>query len=347
MRLALATLALVACDTASGVRTPSGEPFATLSEWGLFEDAADQTPAEGVHPYEVISPLFSDYTSKYRFFWVPTGGTVGVTDGMIDLPDGSLIIKTFALPLDVGRPELGERLLETRLLFRRDGAWTPYTYVWNEAGTEANLKVAGAFIDTEWVDAVGESRTSLYAVPSQNECYECHRKSPDTHPLGLKLAQLDRPERDGTGSQLDRLVEDGVLAVRPEGLESFAAPDDERASLELRARSYLDANCAHCHSASGDASSKALYLDFQSTGPDDDPKNWGVCKVPTSAGGSTCGHTWDVVPGDAERSIMICRMRSTISKDQMPPIGRRIAHEEGIDLIGRWIDAMEPSAGCR
>jgi uncharacterized repeat protein (TIGR03806 family) len=347
MRPVLVALALVACDTASGVRTPSGEPFATLSEWGLFENATTQTPSEGVHPYEVISPLFSDYTSKYRFFWSPPNSLPRVRDNALDLPEGSVIIKTFALPLDLRNPELGERLLETRLLFRRDGAWTPYTYVWNEAGNEANHKVAGAFLDTEWVDLTGETRTGLYAVPSQNECYECHRKVPDTHPLGLKLAQLDRPERDGTGSQLDRLRDDGILTARPEVGERFAAPDDEGASLELRARSYLDANCAHCHSASGDASSKALYFDFQSTGPEDDPKNWGVCKVPTSSGGSTCGHTYDIVPGDSERSIMICRMRSTTGKDQMPPIGRRIAHEEGIDLIGRWIDAMDPSAGCR
>src|SRR5690349_18752290 len=31
-----------------------GEPYQTLSEWHLFRDAARQTPADGVVPYEVI-----------------------------------------------------------------------------------------------------------------------------------------------------------------------------------------------------------------------------------------------------------------------------------------------------
>ncbi len=78
--LALATLLLPACsssDTSGGGRSggipsvtvtptpaPEGSPYATLDEWHLFADARAQTPAEGVIPYDVNAPLFSDYTAK-------------------------------------------------------------------------------------------------------------------------------------------------------------------------------------------------------------------------------------------------------------------------------------------
>ncbi|HRE89627.1 MAG TPA: hypothetical protein PK095_10875, partial [Myxococcota bacterium] len=61
--------------------------------------------------------------------------------------------------------------------------------------------------------------------------------------------------------------------------------------------------------------------------------------------GSTCGHVYDVVPGSAATSIMTCRMASTEGKDQMPPLGRALVHDEGLALISEWIDAMTP-AGC-
>ena len=351
-----ASLALVAAfsacdgsDPSTGVNpAPAGKPWDTLDEWRLFEDAAHQIPAEGVEPFEVISPLFSDYTAKHRFVWLPEGAHIGYRDDKVwDLPVGTIIIKTFAYPIDERAPATGERILETRLLVHEAGGWVPHTYVWDAAQTRAERKVAGTTLDVSWIDAGGATREHRYVVPTTNECQECHGKIPASLPLGLKTAQLDRPLRDGTGNQIDHLASLGWFSSTPTAAASrahFAAPDSA-ADLTLRARGYLDANCAHCHSSSGDAGNKALYLDFASTVPTASPANWGVCKVPTSAGGATCGYTYDVVPGDADHSIMVCRMESTRGADQMPPIGRGLAHAEGIALVRAWIDAMEP-AGC-
>ena len=44
-----------------------------LSEFGFFEDMKNQTPAVNVHPYSLVSPLFSDQTDKLRFVYVPEG----------------------------------------------------------------------------------------------------------------------------------------------------------------------------------------------------------------------------------------------------------------------------------
>ena len=67
-----AALLFAACD--------QSYPPTHLSAWGLFVDGLAQEPAEGVVPYEVISPLFSDYASKHRFIRLPDGAQITYTD---------------------------------------------------------------------------------------------------------------------------------------------------------------------------------------------------------------------------------------------------------------------------
>ena len=48
-------------------------PARQISAYNLFKDPARQIPNEGVLPYDVNTPLFSDYASKHRFVWMPEG----------------------------------------------------------------------------------------------------------------------------------------------------------------------------------------------------------------------------------------------------------------------------------
>ena len=356
--IALVLAASGACggDAASdgSVRpAPAGSPWQTLGAWQLFSDAPMQVPNARVEPFEVISPLFSDYAAKHRFLWIPEGTTIGIPDDATapwDLPVGAIVVKTFGYPRDMRDSSLGEKLVETRLLVREPEGWVPHTYVWDDAQATATLRVAGASVPVSWIDLAGATRSGIFFVPNTNECQDCHGIMPATRLLGVKTAQLDRDGLSGGGDgQLARLDAHGLLARLPaDGHVRFAAPDEAGADLTLRARSYLDANCAHCHSVLGDAASKALYLDFANTDPASDPDaNWGACKIPTSAGGATCGDTYDVVPGDPEDSIMICRMNSTEGKDQMPPLGRGMVHAEGVALIREWIANMPGPGAAR
>jgi hypothetical protein len=56
---------------------PEDEPWPTLEDWHLFVDAPTQLPGEDVIPYDVNSPLYADYASKYRFLHVPAGKHIG------------------------------------------------------------------------------------------------------------------------------------------------------------------------------------------------------------------------------------------------------------------------------
>jgi uncharacterized repeat protein (TIGR03806 family) len=321
------------------------KPPATLAEWRLFRDAPAQLPGSRVLPYEVIAPLYSDYTLKHRFVYVPEGEQIEYdATGVWRLPAGSVLIKTFSYPLDARDPSLGERLLETRLLVFTGGKVVPHTYVWDAQQREAKRKVAGATLESEWIDSEGERKQNDYRVPNTNQCYDCHGKPEVADALGLRTRQLDRDLDYGEGpkNQLDHMEALGLFDRTPEPhgeRERLVDPFGD-ADLTLRARAYLDSNCAQCHQRGGDASTSGMWLDWASTGPEQNPTVWGVCKRPTSAGGATCGREVDIWPGEPDKSIYMCRMESTDPEAQMPPVGRNLLHAEGIALLREFIAAL-------
>lgn len=348
------------------VVTPAeyGAPYEKLSEWHLFADLATQKPAERVFPYQVISPLFSDYATKFRFVYVPEGTTIGYRDdGTWDFPEGTILAKTFAFPKDVAKPYEDLRLIETRLLWRQPGTscpdaglpscWTAHTYVYDEDGKDATSLIAGKFLDVSFVGPGGEPMNDLYHVPNTVECKECHQSNDEQLPLGPRTRQLDRGEDvDGEtiANQIDWFFDQGLFAAEPTPPADRARlvdPADASQPIEDRVRAYFDANCGHCHSDGGFASDSALWLDWGSTAADvpERDKNLGICKKPLSAG-EGCGNVFDVVPGDPDASIMVCRLASTEIDVRMPPLGSKVVHEEGLALVREWIASM-PAQTCQ
>jgi uncharacterized repeat protein (TIGR03806 family) len=313
-------------------------PPSTLEGWNLFEDTRAQQPGPRTYPYEVIAPLFADYALKYRFVYLPEGTTIGYDpDELWSLPEGSILVKTFSYPQDQREPEASVRLLETRLLVFTGGDVQVHTYVWDAAQRQNVRKVAGAKLPVEWTHFDGSSRSNDYLVPNTNECMDCHGKRGQTHALGLRTRQFDH------ASQIDDFANQGLFDRTPEPYaerDRLVDPFGD-ATLSERARSYLDSNCSQCHTQGGDASESGLWIDWEHTAPDQPPVQWGVCKHPTSAGGATCGHEVDIAPGEPERSIFMCRMESTDSKIQMPPLGRNLLDDEAVKLLHDWIASLD------
>ena len=138
---ALAFLMLTACGS-RGVHSHIAEPYPTkLSAWKLFSgDPAALKPNAGVVPYDLNSPLFSDYATKYRFVWMPSGSSATYNDtDTFTFPVGTILSKTFAFPdSDQGGKR---RIIETRLLVNGQSGWVTLPYVWNREQTEAVLDV--------------------------------------------------------------------------------------------------------------------------------------------------------------------------------------------------------------
>lgn len=314
-----------------------------LSELGLFQGTgATQEPADDVIPYDLLTTLFTDYTTKHRFVRLPQGEKIRFQEsGVLKFPTGSMLIKTFSYLKDQRNPAAGERLLETRVEFLKESGWYGYSYIWNEEQTDAALSLGGGEIDISWIHSDGQSRSTRHLVPNANQCISCHSQHDKYVPIGPAAANLNRMNHyaDGEENQLAYLTRKGLLQGTP-GLNKISKlpdfSDPHSGTVDQRARAYLAVNCAHCHSPGGNARTTGLDLRFSQQ----DPARWGVWKNPVAAGRGSGGHSYDIVPGAPEKSILMHRLQSSDLAARMPNIGNRVVHQEAVDLIGQWISEM-------
>lgn len=335
----------VALCAAGSTETPQIDPEAPfprqLSVFNLFRDAANQISNPGLVPYDVITPLFSDYSEKIRFVYVPEGeSAVYRDDGSFEFSVGSALVKTFAYPHDRRNPELGMRLIETRVMIYRADGWEGAAYAWNEAQSEAQLVIGGRRVDVSWIHDDGAQRATSYYVPNMNQCTACHRPEGVVEPLGFRARQINRDYDfgDGARNQLAHMQLVGMLKGVPSPDDAPRAPawDDNRVPAEMRARTYLDVNCAHCHNPAGLASHTQLDLRYTQ----DDPNHRGILKRPTSAGRASANMYFAIIPGRPDASFLLHRLESAEPAVRMPQIGRTIPHDEGVALIREWIASL-------
>ena len=110
----------------------------------------------------------------------------------------------------------------------------------------------------------------------------------------------------------------------------------KRQSLDNRARAYLDINCGHCHIPGGSADTTGLYLNLI----EENQEKLGIFKKPVAAGRASGNLKYSIVPGHADDSIMLFRMKSLDPGIMMPESGRALADDTGIKLIKNWIDKV-------
>jgi uncharacterized repeat protein (TIGR03806 family) len=366
-------LLLGACkQDRAGVRFfAEGQPK-SLSEWQVLRvESGRLSLNDGVVPYDLNTPLFSDYAHKLRTIWMPKGKSASYAErNSFAFPVGTIISKTFYYPLPangrwdgktVARTEPAQssfengsldlskvRLIETRLLVRREAGWEAMPYVWNEEQTEATLKRAGEMVSLELLAEDGGREAVNYQVPDQNQCASCHatdNKTRALHPIGPKARNLNRDFAYATGSenQLAHLARVGYLIGAPAPQQAPRNADWKDAAhekLEDRARAYLDVNCGHCHSPTGPAITSGMWLDATVT----DSLKLGFCKQPVAAGKGTGNRLYDIAPGHADASVLMFRLDSDDPSVMMPELGRSVVHREGVELIRQWIDAQH--GGC-
>jgi uncharacterized repeat protein (TIGR03806 family) len=327
--LATLTSGVCACgDNLSVTCGVEGAMCARLSSWNL----------DGAIPYDVNTPLFSDYTTKDRAIVLPEGTSATWADvDAFDLPVGSILVKTFGYLRDRRDPSQGERLLETRLLVHGSAGWHGASYVYDADGRDAELAVAGATIPATWIHDDGSVRTNDYLVPNANQCKSCHAEHDEmSTPLGIKARHLN------DGDQLQQLVDLGAVTGAPPRASWPHIPnafDPNAGTLDERARGWLDINCGHCHNPGGLARTTGLYLDITET----DPTRLGACKPPVATGPASAGLQYDLVPGDPDSSILVVRISSTLPAVKMPQLGRNLVQDEAVALIREWVTAMPGS----
>ncbi len=333
-----------------------------LSQTGLFASTVDHQPAAGVLPYTVNAPLWSDGAEKHRFIAIPGEGKI-VRDAVhyphpkeySDLgwkfPDGTVLVKTFSLPIDADNPT-STRRIETRIMQFQQmpgdddeyGAqrWNSYTYAWNEQQTDAELVEAAGRDILLTINDQSEpngQRKQVWHLPSRSECALCHTMGAK-YALGVTTLQMNRDHDYGNGpeNQLEVLSRLGIfskpLEATPDKLPRLVDYRDPSQPLHLRARACLHANCAHCHRKWGGGNADfelQASIPLLETGT-----------VNTYPGQGTFGldDPRILVPGDAQRSLILKRM-SLSGLGKMPHIGTSVTDEASVKLVSNWIEQLE------
>jgi len=317
-------------------------PALSLSEYGLFQDLAKAVFSPGVIPYELNAPSFIDHAVQQGFLWVPPKQIVTPrTDGTFDFPPGSILGQNFYFPRNAFDPAAGERLVETRLLIHSNNGWIGVPYLWNDAGTDADRVVIGSKTDVTVLQQNGTPLTFPYITPNMNQCKQCHVNEHEMKPIGMTVRNLNR-EVEFAGNrrnQLEHWQSIGILHEMPEQQLTDAFPDlrdSNSGTLDQRARTWLNANCAHCHNPHGPAIVSGLDLSFDQK----QPVRFGVYKPPVAAGRGSKGHRFSILPNRPDESFLLHRISSRELGVMMPPLGRSTTDPIGIALIREWITQM-------
>jgi uncharacterized repeat protein (TIGR03806 family) len=294
----------------------------TLSEYGFFADGPSQRAAAGVAPYRLNTPLWSDGAEKLRFLYVPAGAKAHAAgEGLLDLPVGTALVKTFAFTANGRR-----RLIETRVLLHRADGWVALPYLWNVEQTEARLALAGARVPA----TTPAGQTISYSIPNKNQCKECHALAGAVTPIGPKARNL-------APQWLTSQLAAGRLDKMPQVAQMLPVWEARAQAMpKAAARAYLDVNCAHCHNPKGSASNSGLDLRWEQS----DPAALGVGKRPVAAGRGAGAFEFDVVPGDPDHSILTYRMESLEGGVAMPELGKATIDREGLETVRKWIAGM-------
>ncbi|MEM7231648.1 MAG: PQQ-dependent sugar dehydrogenase, partial [Planctomycetota bacterium] len=317
----------------------SGAPIpTTLSQTGAFSDTANLVASSELVSYKVASPLWSDAAGKKRWLGVPDGTQIDFTPtGEWDFPAGTVFVKHFDLEVD---EVLGtRRRLETRLIVRQPtGGVYGVTYKWRPDESDADLLTAGLDEDITITTATG-TRVQTWHYPSMSECLTCHNASAG-HVLGVKTRQLncdlDYPSAV-TDNQLRTLNHIGYFSpALNEGdiptYDALVSLDETGSPLEHRARSYIDANCAHCHRPG----QVQAFFDARFDTP---LASQGLVEGTI---GNDFGFDNAVVikPQDKWRSIFYFRDASLEPSIKMPPLAKNVIDQQWIDTLGQWIDSL-------
>jgi putative heme-binding domain-containing protein len=334
-----------------------------LSETGLFASTRDHTPAAGVLPYEVLAPQWCDGASKERFLALPGQSRIefetltypqpapGASPGW-KFPDGTVLAETLFVETEAGNPA-SRRRIETRLLHNErmpgneevgDQYWRGYTYVWNDEQTDAVLleepQGRDSVLTLRDAKAPGGKRQLSWHFPSRTECTVCHNTAAK-YVLGLQTLQVNRDHGSPAANQLRTLERLGLftrpLPSPPEEMPRLTDYRDPAQDLDLRARSYLHANCSHCHRkwGGGNAEFQLLAtLELADTGAAGTRPTQGMFNLPNAR---------VIAARDPYRSVLFYRMAKR-GPGRMPRLGSEEVDEAGLSLVHDWM-ARLPGAG--
>jgi len=308
-----------------------------LSDTGLFTSVKDHALAPGVEAFDIAVPMWNDYATAVRAAAFPGTGRARWKGDYFETPTNAVLLRTVAMEMTAGDPKTSRRL-ETQLLHYDGLAQRAYTYRWNESQTDAELvDKDGAEEVLNIIDATapGGRREQRWRYHSRAECIRCHM---------VRVAELHgnlnafephqlASARSATGdSELERLTKLGLIerGEPPAKFAKLVHPFEPSASVDQQARSYLHANCSHCHRPDAGGAVQMYW-----------PVNFGreqtkAIDIAPSRGDFGLKNAKIISPGHPNHSALVYRM-FTSGSGRMPTIGSREVDENGARKIAAWV----------
>lgn len=311
-----------------------------LSETGLFASTIEHQLAPGVYEFHIAAPMWSDHAKITRAVAYPNLEKAVVPSDYFESPTNAVLVRTLTLEMTAGNPASAKRI-ETQLLHFDGLEWNGYSYRWNDEQTDAGLIDRNGETTTLTINdsnAPGGQRVQNWRFHSRAECRRCHQvayQMKHGNLNGFSPVQLTALQQ-GDSSELDRLIELALIdeSARGKGRSQLAYPHDKKASLDQRARSYLHANCAHCHRP-GSTGAVTMYWPVNF-----DKKRTDAFGVAPRRGTFGIEDASIVAPGQPGHSTLLYRQMTT-GPGRMPLIGSHEVDDEGIALLNEWITSMD------
>jgi glucose/arabinose dehydrogenase/regulation of enolase protein 1 (concanavalin A-like superfamily) len=185
------------------------------------------------------------------------------------------------------------------------------------------------------------NREHVHYYPSRQECLSCHTAAAKGV-LGVRTHQLNGlftyPATGIADNQLRTLNHLGLLnpalvEAQIAALPKLMAVTNASASPEERVRSYLAANCAHCHRPGG------VLANF-------DARHQTPLAQQNLVDGSlreTLGiaNAKVIAPGSFSRSMAYLRLNTT-DAIKMPPLARNVIDGDAVAAVAEWIAPLVP-----
>lgn len=291
--------------------------------------------------------MWNDGAVAQHHLAIPGGGVIATTNSrrvingfMWHFPTNTVLARTLTLEMKRGEPASARRI-ETQLLHFDGQGWNPYTYRWNPAQTDAALvpaEGASELFNVTDATAPGGRRELAWRFHSRAECLRCHNVWAN-ETVGFNWLQLGaatyapaKGETTNAPSELRRLEERGLMQVSglPKNLARLVNPHDTAQPLDLRARSWLHANCASCHrNGAGGGIPSHMNIDKKL-----DTARLLDAKPTRGDFGLTDARV--IAPGRPYSSALLWRI-ATEGAGHMPMTGSRTVDEAGVQLVRAWI----------
>ena len=161
--------------------------------------------------------------------------------------------------------------------------------------------------------------------------------------LGVTTLQMNKDHHygDKVANQLAVLEQLGIFQEKlpkpPAELARLADYRDANENLHLRARSYLHANCAHCHRRWGGGNAEfELHASVPLT-------QTAAVNTKPGQGAFKLSDPRIIVPGDPHRSMILERMKLE-GLGRMPHVASKVVDQDAVKVIHDWLASMNDAA---